>query len=101
MINRNNPFQCFYSSCCILYKINCIHNCQGVCEKQVHDTIQRLWDIIENITVDRIGLLPCFIFNHVTLHTTTTATTAEVVIVIVAVTKNDNGKIYKMAGCCC
>jgi len=39
--------------------INC--NCQGVCERQVHDTIQRLWDIIENITVDRLGRLFCFI----------------------------------------
>lgn len=26
----------------------------GVCQKQVHDMVQRLWDIIENITVDKL-----------------------------------------------
>lgn len=27
---------------------------KGVCQKQVHDMVQRLWDIIENITVDKL-----------------------------------------------
>lgn len=27
---------------------------KGTCEKQVHDMVQRLWDIIENITVDKL-----------------------------------------------
>jgi len=35
-------------------------NSQGVCKKQVGDTIQRLWDIIENITVDRLGQFCCY-----------------------------------------
>jgi hypothetical protein len=50
---------------------------QGVCHRQIHDTIQRWWDIIENITVDKLGqypysgffsdlVYPPFLYNAVT-----------------------------------
>jgi len=40
----------FYHSCWY-----CFH--QGECKRQIHDTVQRLWDIIENITVDKLGMI--------------------------------------------